>query len=63
MVQQFFQSQLTSQPSQRRQNLSLNVAQRFGKNNPTRRNIIQWEKILIKSKIILKRKKKEDFDS
>ena len=44
MVQQFLQSQLTSQPSQRCRNLSLNVARGFGRGNPTARNIVRWEK-------------------
>lgn len=40
MVQQFLQSQLTPQPSQRRRTLSLNVARAFGRSNPTARNIV-----------------------
>ena len=63
MVQQFFQSQLTSQPSQRRRNLSLNVARGFGRGNPTARNIVRWEKEWVSSRTIPERKEREDFDS
>lgn len=63
MIQQFLQSQLTSQPGQRRRNLSLNLAQRFGKGNPTAHNIIQGEKEWVSSRTISERKEREDFDS
>ena len=34
------QSQLSSQPSQRRRNISRNVARLFGRGRPTARNIV-----------------------
>ncbi len=63
MVQQFFQPQLTPQPSPKRQTLSFNVARAFGRGNSTARNIVRWEKEWVSSQKIPERKKREDFDS
>ena len=63
MVQQFFQSQLTSQPSPARRTSSLNVARAFGRSNPTARLIIQWEKEWVGLREIPDRKEREDSDS
>ena len=49
MVQQFLQSQLSSQSSPKRRDVSLNVAQSFGRSRPTARNIVQWEKKWVES--------------
>lgn len=63
MVQQFLQSQLSSQSSPKRRDLSLNVAQSFGKIRPTARNIVQWEKKWDESRESPERKEREDSDS
>lgn len=63
MVQQFLQSQLTSQPNQRRKTLSLNIARAFGRGRPTAHNIVRWEKEGAVSQTIPERKEREDFDS
>ena len=62
MVQQFFQSQLTTQPSLRRRTLSLNVARSFGRGNPTARNS-SMEREWVGSRKIPERKEREDSDS
>ena len=63
MVQQFLQSQLSSQPSQRRQNISRNLAQSFGRGRPTARNIVRWEKEWVPLRNIPERKEREDSNS
>ena len=62
MVQQFLQSQLTSRPSPTRCTLSLNVARAFGRNSPTARLIVQWEKEWVELREIPERKEREDSD-
>lgn len=63
MVQQFLQSQLTSQPRPTRHALSLNVARAFGRSSPTARLIVQWEKEWVGTREIPERKEREDSDS
>ncbi len=56
MVQQFLQSQLNSQSSPKRRDLSLNVARSFGKSRPTACNIVRWEKKWVEFQEIPERK-------
>lgn len=63
MVQQFLHSQLSSQPSQRRRNISRNVARSFGRRGPTARNIVRWEKEWVASRNIPESKGREDSNS
>lgn len=41
MVQQFLQTQLTSQPSQTRRDLSLTVSRAFGRGHHTAQSVVQ----------------------
>lgn len=63
MVQQFLQTQLKTQPSQPRRNLSSTVSRAFGRGHPTARNIVQWEKSWVETRKIPKRKDRDDADS
>ena len=63
MVQQFFQAQLTTGPSQIRRNLSRTVAQLFGRNTFTARNIFRWENLWVSQREIPEGKERDDYDS
>ncbi len=63
MVQQFLQTQLKTQPSQRRRVLALNVARAFGRSNPTARNIVRWERSWLSIRKIPERKERDDGKS
>ena len=63
MVQQFLQTQLKSQPSHIRRDLSLNISRAFGRGYLTARNIVQWEKSWVEKREIPERKEKMDGDS
>lgn len=64
IVQQFLQTQLTSQPSQTRRDLSLTVSRAFGRGHHTARSIVvQWENLWVSIREIPERKEREDGDS
>lgn len=63
MVQQFLQTQLRSQPSQTRRDLSLTVSQAFGWGHHMARNIVQWEKSWVSIREIPEKKERKDGDS
>ena len=63
MVQQFLQTQLASQHSRTRRNLSLTVSRAFGRGHHTARSIVQWENSWVSVREISKRKKRDDSDS
>lgn len=63
MVQQFLQTQLKSQPSQTRRDLSLTIARGFGRGHQTGRNIVRWEKSWVEERLIPERKEREDYSS
>lgn len=62
MVLQFLQVQIKTGPNQR-EVLSLNVAQAFGRGQPTARNIATWEKSWVENREIPERKMRDDGDS
>ena len=59
---QFLQTQLTSQPSQTRRNLSLTVSQAFGRGHHTAQSIVQWENSWLSIREIPEGKETEDGD-
>lgn len=63
MVQQFLQTQLTSQPSQTRRDLSLTVSRAFGRGHHTARSVVQWENSWVNIREIPEIKEREDGDS
>ncbi len=63
MVQQFRQSQLSSQSSPKQRDVSLNVARSFGKSRSSAHNIIRWKKKWVESREIPGKKEREDSDS
>lgn len=63
MVQQFVQTQLKTQPSQTRRDLSMTIARGFGRGQTTARNIVRWETSWIDERIIPERKEKQDYFS
>ena len=63
MVQQFFQTQLKTQPSQTRRDLSMTIARGFGRGQTTARNIVQWKTSWVDEQNIPERKKRQDYFS
>ena len=63
MVQQFLQTQLKTQPSQTRRDLSLTVSHAFGRGYHTARSIVQWEKSWMHTREIPERKERSDGES
>ncbi len=63
MVQQFLQTQLRSQPSQTRRDLSLPVSRAFVRGHHMARNIVQWEKSWVSIREIPEKKEREYGDS
>ena len=63
MVQQFLQTQLKTQPSQTRRDLSLTIFRAFDRGHHTARNIVQWEKSWVHTREIPERKKRSDGKS
>ena len=61
MAQQFLQTQLKSQPSHIRRDLSLNVSRAFGRGYPTARNIVQWEKSWVEKKRNPRKERKDGW--
>lgn len=62
MIQQFFQTQLKTQPSQTWRDLPLTVACALGQGHHTARNIVRWEKSWVEEREIFERKERVDGD-
>lgn len=63
MVQQFLQTQLKTQPSQTRRDLSMTTARGFRREQTTARNVVQWETSWVDKQNIPERKERLDYFS
>lgn len=63
MVQQFLQTQLKTQPSQSRRELSLTVSCAFSRGHHTSCSIVQWENSWVHIREILEQKERSDGES
>ena len=63
IVQQFLQTQLRSQPSQSRRELSLTLSRTFGRSHSTLRSIVQWKNSWVHTRKIPEQKERSDGES